>query len=136
MAVKTKKVPTLKKTAKGEIVPAWRQNVKKRKVVPEPVVIAEKKDPVPPPPEPAPPHVAKQHKVEEIKLPSFQGFGYNWIELPYAVVKTNGEELFFDQLGEADKWKILALHNLIKQGFKIKSMQVTPRNTYLFVLEK
>jgi hypothetical protein len=134
MALKTakrkKEIPVLKKSAKTKrIIP--RGTIE---APPLPPAIGQQAERVPK--VPAPEHPAKEHVVEVLKLPNLKDFPYNWIELPYAIVRTNGEDLFFSELGETDKGKIIALHSLVKKGYKIKSMQVTPRNTYLFVLER
>lgn len=137
MAVKTKrKIPTLTKTASGKIVPAYRQNVKERKFVPEPPKPVEEKKPSPPPSPPAPPHVAKQVEPITYALPDLSNFPVNLVELPRAIVKLTGEELFYKFIGEEDKKKIIALNNLFKIGWKVHSVQPTDRNTFLFVLVK
>lgn len=120
VAAPKKKIPVLKKDSSGVIRPA-------KEITHEPR---------PPRPDPPIPHVAHIVEPERLKLPDIKNIPVNLVELPRAIFKLGGEELFQEQLGETDKQRIIVFCNLLKQGWKIKAVQETARNMFLFVLEK
>jgi hypothetical protein len=83
-----------------------------------------------------PEHPAKEHKVETLKLPPLNDFPVNLVELPRSIINLSGEGLLSDIVGERNKKEIITLHKLLKNGWKVHSVQSTDRNSFLFVLVK
>ena len=83
------------------------------------------------------PHIAVQVEPVTIKVPDLPD-NYQLIELPRASFDVTGE-LFVKEngfLGELDKKKIAIFSNYLRKGYKIKSVQLTNANTFLFFMEK
>jgi hypothetical protein len=82
-------------------------------------------------------HTAEIHEVEKVPMPKLND-NYQILEIKRAVFDVDGDGFVKEEgaVGEKDRRVLSIFQKYINSGYKIKSLQQTESNSYLFLFEK